>query len=64
MDRISKIFNEYINAWEDLKKAEKKMKAGEMCSEEFFDIDWHFYESSKNFTEELESDEEEGQDKD
>tara|TARA_R100000734_G_C3312504_1_gene103545 strand:- start:63 stop:230 length:168 start_codon:yes stop_codon:yes gene_type:complete len=53
MDRISKIFNEYVNAWEDLKKAEKKMKEGEMCSGEFFDIDWHFYEAQKNFMKEL-----------
>mgnify|MGYP001303158103 CR=1 FL=1 len=53
MDRISKLFNEYISAWEDLKKAEKKMKDGEMCSGEFFDIDWHFYEAQKNFMKEL-----------
>jgi len=58
MDRLSELFDKYINAWEDLKKAQKKMKEGEMCSGEFFDIDWHFDEVQREFLKELESEKE------
>jgi len=53
MSKFTKIFNEFIDAWEDLKKAQKKMKIGEMSSEEFFDIDWHFDEVHRKFIKEL-----------
>jgi hypothetical protein len=53
MSKFTKIFNEFIDAWEDLKKAQKKVKVGEMSSEEFFDIDWHFDEVHRKFIKEL-----------
>ena len=53
MSKIGEIFNEFIDAWEDLKKAQLKMKTGEMASEEFFDIDWHFDEVQRKFINEL-----------
>jgi len=53
MSKIGEIFNEFIDAWEDLKKAQLKMKTGEMSSEEFFDIDWHFDEVHRKFINEL-----------
>jgi len=53
MSKIGEIFNEFIDAWEDLKKAQLKMKIGEMSSEEFFDIDWHFDEVHRKFINEL-----------
>jgi len=53
MNKISKTFNDFIDAWEDLKKAQEKMKLGEMCSAEFFDIDYHFDEIHRKFIKEL-----------
>jgi len=53
MNKLSKAFNNFIDAWENLKKAQEKMKLGEMCSGEFFDIDWHFDEMHRRFIKEL-----------
>jgi hypothetical protein len=53
MSRLAKAFNKFIDAWQDLKTARKKMKSGEMCSGEFFDIDWHFDESQREFFKQL-----------
>ena len=49
MSRLSKSFHKYVDAWIDLKAAQKKMKLGEMDSGEFFDIDWHFDETQREF---------------
>ena len=53
MNKLTKLFNDFIKAWEELKEAQKKMKTGEMCSEEFFDIDYHFDEIHREFIKEL-----------
>ncbi len=53
MNKVSETFNDFIKAWEDLKEAQKKMKVGEMCAEEFFDIDYHFDEIHRKFIEEI-----------
>jgi hypothetical protein len=53
MSRLTKAFNKFIDAWQDLKTARKKMKSGEMCSGEFFDIDWHFDEAQREFFKQL-----------
>lgn len=53
MSRLSKSFHKYVDAWIDLKAAQKKMKLGEMDSGEFFDIDWHFDETQREFLKHL-----------
>jgi len=53
MNKLSEMFNEFITAWEALKKAQTKFKMGEMCSDEFFDIDYHFDEIHRKFIKEL-----------
>ena len=47
------LFEEFVSAHADLEKAKKKIKVGEISSDELFDIQYYFVEKQQQFIKEL-----------
>ena len=47
------LFEEFVLAHADLEKAKKKIKVGEISSDELFDIEYYFVEKQQQFIKEL-----------
>ena len=53
MNKISVLFNKFLDSIKELKEANLKMTAGEMSVEEFFDTEYYSYETEQAFIKEL-----------
>jgi len=53
VNKISTLFNKFLDSIKELKEANSKMTAGEMSAEEFFDIEYHSHETEQDFIKEL-----------
>jgi len=53
MNRLSKVFNNMLDAWQQLKAAKKKFKSGEINDGELFDIEFNAFELEEKFIEQI-----------
>jgi len=57
MNKLSKLFNKFLDSIKELKEANSKMTSGEMSTEEFFDIEYYNHETEMEFIKELSKEE-------
>jgi len=53
LKKLNMLFEEFVSAHADLEKAKKKIKVGEISSDELFDIEYYFVEKQQQFIKEL-----------
>jgi len=53
LKKLNMLFEEFVLAHADLEKAKKKIKVGEISSDELFDIEYYFVEKQQQFIKEL-----------
>jgi hypothetical protein len=49
MDKVSKAYHAYIKALKEDRKGQKKFQRGEICSGEYFDIEYNKHETEQEF---------------
>jgi len=49
MDKVSKAYHAYLKAIKEEKEAQVKFEKGEICSGEFFDIEFNKHETEQEF---------------
>ena len=49
MNRLNRTFNSFITAHKAVKKAKRKIKLGEITSDELFDIEYYLHEKELEF---------------